>query len=223
VSHQLDALVADIQQGKEANLQEAVQVMVGFMVLARQKDYQIEALENKVNTMEKEIIFLKRQLNKPDILLARRGLVVRGFQETKDGNGSDEGNFKDFLKKGLNIKEDLVESVKRVPLSQIMKEKLQKEKKAEIRPLLVRFKEVQGKYTLFKNIHKLQNVPNGGELRISNDIPLCLKAKNAGLEEEGRKIRNQDKNIRTRVVFEGLDIKLQAKKKSEDRWTDCTM
>ena len=214
--------MGDIQNGKEADLQEVVQVMVGFMAVSREKDRHIKELELKVHQLEKKIVRLETQQSKPDILAAKRGILIRGFEEAT-GEDTDEDNLKKMLSKGLEIPDDVVESVKRVPLSNIMREKLKSEKKKETRPLLVRFKSTQGKFLLFKNIHKLGNVPNGNSLKVSNDIPYCLKNKNAALEAEGRKIRHEEKGLKTRVVFEGMDIKLQVRKPGEKVWNDVAV
>lgn len=139
----------------------------------------------------------------------------------KEAKEEDKANAIDFLKKNLGLDPETVEVATRLPLSKPLREKLIKEKKTICRPILVRFKSLHAKFAVLKNLPNLQKATNGHEVRISNDVPLSLKPRYAMLEEEGKALRREDKNLRTRVIWDQDTFILQMKTKGDNPWTTC--
>ena len=168
--------------------------------------------------LQKQIEKLKLVIEKPEINTAKRGIIIRGVEEFPSPE-EDKSRFMQMMQSKLQLKPETVETTTRLPMSKMLEEKLRKEGKKIRRPILLRFHSVTQKFDVLKNLPNLQSWEEGKFIRVSNDIPLCLKGRNRILENQGRAIRAADKEMRTRVVYEGLALKLQTKKRGDKIWT----
>ena len=168
--------------------------------------------------LQKQIEKLKLIIERPEINAAKRGIIIRGVEEFSTP-AEDRNNFMTMMQTKLQLKPETVEMSTRLPISKILEEKLKKEGKKVRRPILLRFHNTNQKFDVLKNLPNLQTWEAGKLIRVSNDVPLCLRGLNRNLESQGRAIRANDKSMRTRVIYEGMTLKLQSKKKGDKIWT----
>ena len=190
--------------------------------LEQHNDYLLQTTDYLINenqSLVARIEYLEAASRRPEINLAKRGVIIRGIKEQEgETPEAEDTRMKNLLLEELGLEKQMIESVKRVPLSKIAMEKAKAAKKPAYRPTLVRFVSTKEKFLLFKSLHKLKGKEEFREIKISNDIPLCLREWNSQLEETARALRLRQKGTRTRVIFDGDGLILQARKTKEDPW-----
>lgn len=180
-------------------------------------------MERRLKEQDEEIARLRALINKPEINVAKRGIIVRGIAEKADQTEDRQEAFK-FMQNNLGLNPETVEAAFRLPLSKALQDKLKQEKKTICKPILFRFRSLPAKFAVMKKLPNLQKVEGGKNIGVSNDVPLCLKAQFKALEDEGREIRKANDDIRTRVIWEGDEFVLEKKAKGEGNpWIRCNV
>lgn len=182
------------------------------------KEQRISALEKKMEAIEKindnlarEVAHLKRGAFRDEIREAKHGILVRGVAEGNDEKKTLD-SFRDEAIYGLlKVAQGSVKSMRRVPAGKIREEKAKAKGETVTRPILIKFDTIGGKYSAFKGLNNLKNVDKAKSWRFAQEVPLCLKAKWAGLENEAYEIRKANKGARTKIMWEGDDCMLVAK------------
>ena len=228
ISH-FEKVKKDLMEGKKMTdkdlhlmlVEQILESKTSSMELLRENERlnrEIRHARKERQDLQKQIERLKLTMEKPEIVAAKRGIIVRGVEERPTA-AEDKNRFMDMMQSRLQLKPETVEMSTRLPINRTLEEKLKKEGKQIRRPILLRFHNVNQKFDVLKNLPNLQSWEEGRQIRVSNDVPMCLRGRNRNLENQGRSIRANDKEMRTRVVYEGLALKLQAKKKGEKIWT----
>ena len=237
----ITGLLATLEKGGKVESAEINLILLGFIKdyrkESKEKDEAMRGLQKEILETRKELKQVKHeyeqihskmrrlemQANAPEIRQAKRSIILRGIPEVGD---TENDNVKIAVNKFLeriDMSGDRVENARRRPLSHIMKEKLKKEGKKETRPLQIVFGNVATKYEMFGKLHKLQGWEECKNVRVSNDVPLCLKTLNDTLEAAAREVRMNNKGVKTRVIYADLTLKLQIRKTGEKAWSDATV
>jgi len=225
----VDSLIKRLDDGKNVDDMEYKQVVLQFIMKCDKKDKEIENLKTQIDEMKADMkkmeasfqTELKTLHNKEEINMAKRGIIIRGIDENGDEESQEDTQMKidHVLHEVLELEKSSVESVRRVKLSEITKKKLQEKNIKPARPVLVRFKSAPAKFALYGKLKKLQGYDDAKGWRIQTDIPMCLKETFAKLEEKAYQLRTDEK-AKTRIKWDKLAIKLQAKALGSDKYVD---
>lgn len=180
---------------------------------------EIRQAKKERDDLKKKVNRLEAAMNRPEIQTAKKGIIIRGLPEAENIQ-EDVPKVLQILGEKLSLDKGSVEHVRRLQINRTLKDKLEKEGKQIIRPLLMRFCSIAAKFEFMKNLPRMKDWEEGKYIRVSNDIPLCLKSRNNVLEEQARSLRAKSENLRTRVIFADLDLKLQSKMRGEKEWKD---
>ena len=237
---ELSELVKLAKQGKSLSLERAVAMVAEAVKRNLEMSSKVEELEERVveleeqnnslretsNSMIRENKALNERINKlekavllPEYQRSKRGVVIRGlYEDPKDSPGDSKARVQQFLLQTLGVDEETIEHARRVPLSKIAQEKAKELNKPALRPVLIRFHTIYGKNMLFQSLKNLKEKPEYNSVRVANDIPLHLRELNIQLEETARAIRQTEKGMKTRVIFNKDSLLLQVKNTSWDHW-----
>ena len=215
-------LVAEAVKRNTISNNKIIELSQKVEYLEQHNDYLLQTTDYLINENQNlvaRIEYLEAAHRRPEINLAKRGVIIRGIKE-QEGEPEEEEDtrMKNLLLGELGLEKQMIESVKRVPLSKIAMEKAKAANKPAYRPTLVRFVSTKEKFLLFKALHKLKGKEEYREVKISNDIPLCLREWNSILEEKARALRLREKGTRTRVIFDRDSLILQARKSKDEAW-----
>ena len=81
------------------------------------------------------------------------------------------------------------------------------------RPLIMRFAAYEDRELVLANAYKLA----GTKRRILSDLLVVMKKERVRLASEAYKIRH-DEELQTRIKDKGLDVYLEVRKESSDKW-----
>ena len=204
-------------------LETSARQTIGLETENRRLQRRLKQMDKRVEELEREMERMKKQLHKPEILTAKKGVLIRGVKEERMNEEEDKQKILDDMKEKLGVNPDTIESIKRVQISKSLMEKLEREKKVPMRPILIRFKEVEAKHVFFRSLPKLAEWKEGSGWRVQNDVPMCLKDDFTVLEACARKLRSINKQTRTRIIYRFLELQLQAKNKGDRKWVDLSM
>lgn len=227
----LDALKEQqllLQSKKDISNKEMMNMILEMNIAAKERELKLRsticsmgkslrALRRQVQGLEGEIEELRKKALQPAVASAKRAILVRGLPD--DEEGFDTQQAVDLLLQKLECNSTGIESSKRVGLSQVMRQKLGEQKKPIRRPVLIRFTDVASKSAMFRCCPKLKGWQYS--VRLANDVPWEMREWNAVLEDEAKAIRSS--GDKTRIVWKGNELSLQARKKEEKTWHDVNM
>ena len=235
----LEKLTKTLDAGKTLDAEEVNAILITFIREYRQerkeRDEILEGISKEITSVKKELREAKKEnqamkqkmrklemeIHAPEIRLAKRTIIVRGLKEEGETEGENVKNAVNSYMKRVNMNVERVENARRLELSKIMKEKLKEAKEEPRRPLLLTFFNQSSKFEMFGKLSNLKGWTDHERVRVSNDIPLCLKAQSDELESAAREMRKSDKTVRTRVIYADLALKLQMRRLGHKEWLDC--
>jgi hypothetical protein len=86
-------------------------------------------------------------------------------------------------------------------------------------PVRVIFVDVDQKFELFNLLRTHGKKPSVKNIQILNDYPKFQVTEVKKLNQKGYELRQQNKDLRTRIVPKGLSLILQSRTSSEEKWT----
>lgn len=86
-------------------------------------------------------------------------------------------------------------------------------------PIRVIFVDVDQKFELFNLLRTHGKKPSVKNVKVINDYPKFQVAEVKKLNQKGYELRQQDPEIRTRIIPKGLSLVLQTRTSPEEKWT----
>jgi hypothetical protein len=86
-------------------------------------------------------------------------------------------------------------------------------------PIRVIFVDVDQKFELYDLFRKHGKSPNVKNVQVLNDYPKFQVAEAKKLNQRSYELRQQDKELRTRIIPRGLSLVLQSRRSKEEKWT----
>ncbi len=167
-----------------------------------------DELTDKVADLERRVERFEMQ----DVVKAKAGIIIHGVDEPEDE--TDPAlleRIRNKLGKQLNIEPAAMKYATRLRPSKISQEKAKEKNEKAIGPVLLKFYSIREKFSSFKNIKNMANDDETKSWRISQEIPSCLKKRNAKLMEMAQKLRGKKDGMRTKIIWRGLNLELHSK------------
>ena len=86
-------------------------------------------------------------------------------------------------------------------------------------PIRVIFVDVDQKFELYDLLRTHGKSPNVKNVQVLNDYPKFQVAEAKRLNQRSYELRQQDKELRTRIIPRGLSLVLQSRRSKEEKWT----
>lgn len=190
-------------------------LMIKFMRANHVLSIQVKELKTEVDTMRKDLNDLRQKDLFREVNEAKRGIIIRGLEE--DPNDKESSGTTREKVKGLLDTLDApyhIETVRRIPISKLAKEAMEKKKVPLYRSTLIRFTSPFEKYQFFSKLGALRNHKDLKTLMFHQEIPFCLRATWDELEKRAFEIR-RDEGAKTRIGWKGTEPILQKKIRGE--------
>jgi hypothetical protein len=166
-------------------------------------------LQKEVDTLKAKIGRLEAGENRHEIEEAKKGILVRGVEITKeDRNG---WALVEYVAEKMGFDTYSIKEVKRMPASKIMLEKAERDRENARPPIMIKFWEVNSKYNFFKGLDCLSKDAEAKRWRFCNEVPFNMRGRNLELEQAAFGIRKDKRGTKTRIAWRGDKIVLLVK------------
>jgi len=178
----------------------------------------MEKLFDEVETLKKEVARLSKQ-NKPneafmrfEIEQKKKSVLVKGINSVTDKKYEPRHETYDRVAElfghiGLNLTLEDYQSLGPIktddPGSTLVR---------------IQFWSKDDKAQIFAKFKEFTNDPVIKKISLINDYPLFQLAEVKRLSEESYRLRQKDKTLKTRIVPRGLEVQLQTRRGSKEKW-----
>ena len=175
-----------------------------------------EKQEKTLSTLKAEIDTKMQELNQKLLLMEKHerkyNLLFYGFPEEQRGENIYDKMRNVFIE-DLQLDPNKVDNMYCAHAH-----RLPAENQEGPRPLIIRFASYADRELVLANSYKLA----GSRRRILPDLPVIMKKERSRLAREAYTIRKNE-NMQTRIRDRGLEVYLEVRKESTDRWAKRTV
>jgi len=202
---EVEELKATILKGKKADIGQLALLIIDLHTNNAQ-------LLKALDEANKKLDDLENKMKLQDIYMAKKGVIIKGLQDTPQETSRDLYNKMDNLvneKMKMNFHIDMV---RRIPLSKKIIDERKQNQEPVTRPVLLRFSNPFEKFKFLGQIKNHTNEFTG--ISIQNEIPVCLKDAHKVLVDKGYHERKAS-GAKTRIAWSGNDLVLKVKKEGQ--------